>query len=208
MESSLKYNKPIEKEKFREYMNFSLKDKIKLSEDIIKDFYEYSKQRKDGKIYISSSFGKDSIVLIHLIRRLYPETPVIYINTGVDQQSNVELSKEYENVITLYPQKSMEQVIEEYGYILPIGKDKSSTIQQVRKNLYEGKVLVGYWSTVEEDLYRIRHLWEDYRIHPFVMPFNKFDRYQKDIARWCNNKYIFKTRSFEDYCESKGRKWL
>ena len=151
MKGSLKYNKPIGKEKLRKYMDFSLKDKIKLSEDIIKDFYEHSKQQEDGKIYISSSFGKDSIVLIHLIRNLYPETPIIYINTGVDQQSNVELSKEYENVITLYPKKSMEQVIEEYGYILPIGKDKSSTIQQVRKNLYDGKF----------DTWRVRKLRGD-----------------------------------------------
>ena len=69
-------------------------------------------------------------------------------------------------------------------------------------------VLVGYWSSVEEDLYRIQHLWEDYKIHPFIMPYNKFDRYQKDIARWCNNKFIFKKTSFEEYCEGKGRKWL
>ena len=60
-------------------------------------------------------------------------------------------------------------------------------------------VLVGYWSTEEEDLKRIMHLWDDYKIHPFVMPYNKFDRYQKDIARWCNNKIIFKTRTYEDY---------
>ena len=60
-------------------------------------------------------------------------------------------------------------------------------------------VLVGYWSTEEEDLMRIHHLWDDYKIHPFVMPYDKFNRYQKDIARWCNNKFIFKTRSWEEY---------
>ena len=60
-------------------------------------------------------------------------------------------------------------------------------------------VLIGYWSTPEEDLERVMHLWEDYKIHSFVMPYNKFDRYQKDFARWCNNKIIFKTRSWEDY---------
>lgn len=59
--------------------------------------------------------------------------------------------------------------------------------------------LIGYWSTPEEDLMRVRHLWDDFGIHAFVMPFNKFDRYQKDFARWCNNKIIFKTRSWEDY---------
>ena len=60
-------------------------------------------------------------------------------------------------------------------------------------------VLIGYWSSPEEDYERVMTLWEDYKIHSFVMPYNKFDRYQKDFARWCNNKIIFKTRSWEDY---------
>ena len=61
---------------------------------------------------------------------------------------------------------------------------------------------MGYWSTEEEDLYRIKHLWEDYKIHPFVMPFDKFDPYQKKLARWCNNKIIFSVcDSYEDYDE-------
>lgn len=60
-------------------------------------------------------------------------------------------------------------------------------------------VLIGYWSSPEEDYYRVMHLWDEYRIHAFVMPYNKFDNYQKRFARWCNNKYIFKKCSWEEY---------
>lgn len=60
-------------------------------------------------------------------------------------------------------------------------------------------VLIGYWSTPEEDLYRVMHLWDEYKIHAFSMPYDKFDEYQKDFSRWCNNKIIFKTRSWEEY---------
>ena len=60
-------------------------------------------------------------------------------------------------------------------------------------------VLIGYWSTPEQDLERVMSLWDDYKIHCFAMPYNKFDRYQKDFARWCNNKIIFKSTSWEDY---------
>ena len=60
-------------------------------------------------------------------------------------------------------------------------------------------VLIGYWSTEEEDLNRVMHLWDEYKIVPFVMPYNKFDKYQRSFARWCNNRYLFKTRSWEDY---------
>lgn len=69
-------------------------------------------------------------------------------------------------------------------------------------------VLVGYWSNVKEDYERVRHLWEDYKIHPFVMPYDKSSRYQKDFARWVNNKFIFKKASWFDYQEEKGRIWL
>jgi len=60
-------------------------------------------------------------------------------------------------------------------------------------------VLIGYWSTPEEDLYRVMHLWDKYKIHAFAMPYNKFDKYQKSFARWCNNKIIFKSVSWQEY---------
>lgn len=60
-------------------------------------------------------------------------------------------------------------------------------------------VLIGYWSSEEEDLQRVMHLWDEYRIHAFAMPYDKFDKYQRAFARWCNNKIIFKTRSWQEY---------
>ena len=62
-------------------------------------------------------------------------------------------------------------------------------------------VLVGYWSTPQEDLMRIRHLWDNFGINAFVMPYNKFDSYQRKLARWCNNKVLFKTRTWEEYLD-------
>lgn len=60
-------------------------------------------------------------------------------------------------------------------------------------------VLIGFWSTPEQDLMRVMHLWDEYKIHAFVMPYDKFDKYQRGFARWCNNKMIFKTRSWDEY---------
>ena len=60
-------------------------------------------------------------------------------------------------------------------------------------------VLVGFNTSREYDLYRI-YLLRDLGVNPFVMPFDKSNRYQKDLARWCNNKLIFtSTPRFEDY---------
>lgn len=60
-------------------------------------------------------------------------------------------------------------------------------------------VLIGFWSTPEEDLMRVRHLWDDFKIDPYVMPFNKEDKYQRAFSRYVNNKVVFKTRSWEEY---------
>ena len=60
-------------------------------------------------------------------------------------------------------------------------------------------VLIGYWSSEEVDLYRVMHLWDEYKIHAFAMPYDKFNPYQRSFARWCNNKIIFKTRSWQEY---------
>jgi len=73
---------------------------------------------------------------------------------------------------------------------------KRHGIQPYRLMFY---VLVGFNTSKEYDLMRIYTL-RDLGANPFVMPFDKADRYQKDLARWCNNKYIFKsTRRFEEY---------
>ena len=60
-------------------------------------------------------------------------------------------------------------------------------------------VLIGFDTTPEQDYYRVMMLWEKYGALPFVMPYNKFDRYQKDFARWCNNRAVFKSVPWEDY---------
>ena len=77
------------------------------------------------------------------------------------------------------------------GYIRKL----TSRIKPYRIMCY---VLIGYWSTPEEDLYRIETL-RGFGIDPFVMPFNKKDPYQKRFARWVNMKAIFKTVKWEDY---------
>lgn len=59
-------------------------------------------------------------------------------------------------------------------------------------------VLIGYWSTESEDLYRVMTL-KALGIDPFVMPYNKKDLYQKRFARWVNHKAIFKSVKWEDY---------
>ena len=75
--------------------------------------------------------------------------------------------------------------------------------QRFRRKTRIGMVycLVGFNSTMEQNLYRIYTL-RDLGYDPYVMVYNKPSAPQelRDLQRWCNNKVIFKScRRFEDY---------
>ncbi len=61
--------------------------------------------------------------------------------------------------------------------------------------------LTGFNSTLEQDLYRIYTL-RDLKYDPYVMVYDKphASKELKQLQRWCNNKWIFKScKRFEDY---------
>lgn len=70
-------------------------------------------------------------------------------------------------------------------------------------------VLVGFNSTIEQDLYRL-HILKDLGILPFVMPYRDFDNkrkpsaYERDLARWANRAWLFKTINFGDFSPRKN----
>lgn len=66
-------------------------------------------------------------------------------------------------------------------------------------------VLVGFNTTREYDLHRVYEL-RRLGVNPFVMPYDKSDPYQRALARWCNNKFIFK--ACRDFWEYEGAKKL
>lgn len=72
-------------------------------------------------------------------------------------------------------------------------------------------ILVGYNSTVEEDLYRIERCRE-FGIKPFVMPYRDFEnktkpsQYIRDLAQYVNKPMIFKSCTFAEFSPRKGFK--
>ena len=93
--------------------------------------------------------------------------------------------------------------------------DLTDKLREVTKYIKPYKlmcyVLIGFNSTIEQDMYRIERLRE-LGIKPYVMPYRDFEnkrtpsQYEKDLAQYVNKPMIFKTCSFADFSPRKGFK--
>ena len=68
-------------------------------------------------------------------------------------------------------------------------------------------VLIGYDSTPEQDLHRVMTL-KQWGCMPFVMPYDKSNKYQKAFARWVNHRATFKSCSWSEYEYNPERRKL
>ena len=72
-------------------------------------------------------------------------------------------------------------------------------------------VLIGFNSTREQDLFRLNTL-KQLNILPFVQPYRDYStnrvptRYEKDLQRWANRAWLFRSIDFEEYEPRKGFK--
>lgn len=93
----------------------------------IKEWYE----KYDGQVYVSFSGGKDSTVLLDISRQMYPEIPVVFIDTGLEYPEIRDFVKTINNVITLKPRINFTEVTRKYGYPI-ISKEQAQYIHQYR----------------------------------------------------------------------------
>lgn len=90
--------------------------------------------------------------------------------------------------------------------ILPQLKEMVKYVKRYKITCY---VLIGYWSTMEEDYSRVKIL-QELGIEPFVQPYRDFEnkriptQYEKDFASWVNKKERFKSFDFKDFKPRKN----
>lgn len=92
---------------------------------------------EDG-VYVSFSGGKDSTVLLHIVRQMYPDIEAVFVNTGLEYPEIQSFVKSFDNVTVLRPKMRFDEVIRKYGYPF-ISKEVSQAIAQGKIALKSGK---------------------------------------------------------------------
>lgn len=98
---------------------------------------------EDG-VYVSFSGGKDSTVLLDIVRKDYPKIEAVFVNTGLEYPSIRQFALSKENVTELRPSMNFRDVIIKYGYPI-ISKEVSLKVKETRKcpNGYASKSFNG-----------------------------------------------------------------
>lgn len=122
----------ITREKLKEKQSKSLDWKIQASLNVIAEWYEAWK----GQVYVSFSGGKDSTVLLHLARSIYPDIEAVFSNTGLEYPEIVSFVKSHENVMIIKPIMPFQKVIKEHGWPV-VSKEHANKLRKL-KNPHPG----------------------------------------------------------------------
>lgn len=181
----------------KQMQSLPLDIKIEMTKRRIKEWYEAF----DGNVYVSFSGGKDSTVLLHIARQMYPDIPAVFVDTGLEYPEIRDFVKTIDGVTWLKPEMNFRKVIETYGY--PVGSKRvASNIEYGRKAKERGDI----------------EMWEHYicgkrvnkrtsEIYTY-MPLPKFleKLYKSNIKISSRCCYVMKERPLDDYAKETGKK--
>ena len=87
----------------------------------------------DG-VYVSFSGGKDSTVLLDIVRQEYPEVKAMFVDVPTQYPELKEFAMSFDNVDIVKPKINFMSVCEKYGFPL-ISKEVSECVEGARKYL-------------------------------------------------------------------------
>ena len=169
--------------KFRQ--GWTLEQKIDHSVGVVSTFLA----KTDGKAYISYSCGKDSGVMLDLIRRFVDKTvPTVFCNTGNEYPEAVKFVRQTENVTVIRPEIHIHQIIEKYGFPL-ISKEQSQYIRQAKHTNSEKLRNIRLYGSIN-GIGKIAERWK----HLINAPF--------DVSEKCC--HFLKRKPFDKYKKQTG----
>lgn len=182
---------PTSREELTRMQKWPLKAKIYLTKKRIESFYE----SMNGMVYIAFSGGKDSTVLLHLVRQLFPGVPAVFAHTGLEFPEIVQFVRTIENVVWVRPTMKYQDVLNRFGYPV-VSKKVSMGVSRYRNTNSELQKELRLWGGINPTSGKKQHPTIPKKYHylvdaPFpiseycctIMKKQPFLRYEKKSER-------------------------
>jgi len=115
-------------DELRRLQALPLEEKVGIAKDAIRKYVEHF---GEDNIYISFSGGKDSTVLLHICRQLYPKLVGLYSDTGLEFPEIREFVETFENITIVTPKLHHREMLQKCGYPV-ISKEQAEWIYRIR----------------------------------------------------------------------------
>lgn len=111
----------------KQFQALPLRAKVMKSQLRIREWYNHF----GGNVCVAFSGGKDSTVLAHLVRGLYPDIPLIFANTGLEYPEIQAFARKM-GAEFIRPKMQFSEVISKFGYPI-ISKENAEAIYYARR---------------------------------------------------------------------------
>ena len=128
------------KDDLRYFQSMPLSVKVRMTQQRIR---EWVREFGENGVYVSFSGGKDSTVLLHLVRELYPDVEAVFVDTGLEYPEIRCFVRTFDNVTVLFPKMRFDEVIRKYGYPI-ISKSVSECVGKGRITIERGDITSSY----------------------------------------------------------------
>lgn len=196
----------MEKWQLQQLQALPLEVKIRKTQERIKEWYEHW----NGQVYVSFSGGKDSTVLLHIVREMYPDIEAVFVDTGLEYPEIREFVKTFNNVRWLRPKMKFKQVIEKYGYPV-ISKETSRKVRQIKNPNVSEKYRNAMLNGDERGSYgKLAEKWKPLLVAPFKCSEQCCDIMKKQPMKYYEHESHKRgfTGSMTDESRLREKQWL
>lgn len=116
-------------EELRQWQNLPLDVKLLMTKERIR---QWVNEFGEDNVCVSFSGGKDSTVLLHIVREMYPNVKAVFSNTGLEYPEIQRFVMDHDNTEIIRPPIGFKDVVTQFGYPL-IGKEVAEAIYYARK---------------------------------------------------------------------------